>query len=86
MSYKKFSQYFGGRYMKYWYVAFAFVVIWFTVNLVNSSAVSSYELVGYDNKGNVVGRKVVNTDSMTPPERLPVAKAYRPIKPIKFLD
>lgn len=72
--------------MKYWYIAFVAVVLWFTVNLVNNGAVSSYELIGFDASGNVVGSKTVHMNSMTPPERLPVTKSYRPIKPIKILD
>jgi len=86
MKYKEFTKYFGGQYMRYWYMAFAVVVIWFTVNLVNNGAVSEYKLTGYDSNGTVIGTKTVRADSMTPPERLPITKAYEPIKPIKFLN
>jgi len=72
--------------MRYWYIAFAVVIIWFTVNMVNNGAVSSYELTAYDNAGNVVGTKVVNGDTMSAPERLPITKSYKPLKPIGILD
>lgn len=86
MKLSSFSQYFGGRYMFYWYAAFVVVVGWFALNLVNNSAVSSYEITAYDTDGKALASQIVHADSMTPPERLPITKAYRPIKPVKFLD
>lgn len=86
MKLKSISQYFGGRYMKFWYVAFVLVMGWFVLGLVNRMAVSSYELTGYDSNGNVVGTKIVDMNTMTNPDRLPVTKSYKPIKPVKFLD
>ena len=86
MKYSNFTQYFGGRYMKYWYVAFALVMIWFVINLLNNSVVSRYHLTAYDSSGKVVGSKEVRADSMSRPERLPISKSYEPIKPIKFLN
>jgi uncharacterized protein YuzE len=86
MRYKDFTKYFGGDYMRYWYIAFAVVIIWFTINLVNNSAVREYELTAYDTNGKVIGTKAVNANTMTAPERLPISKSYKPKKPIKFLD
>jgi hypothetical protein len=86
MKIREISQYFGGRYMRYWYVAFAAVMIWFIVNLLNNSAVSKYEFTAFDSEGNVLGKTIVQRGSMVDPERLPVTKAYKPIKPIGFLD
>lgn len=86
MNTKNFSQYFGGKYMKYWYVAFVVVMGWFVLNLANSIAVSSYELTAYDQNGRALGSEIVHRDTMSKPERLPITKAYRPVKPIKFLN
>lgn len=86
MRYKDFTKYFGGEYMRYWYIAFAVVVIWFTVNLVNNSAVREFQLTAYDANGKVIGEKTVRADTMTPPERLPISKSYSPKKPIGFLN
>jgi len=72
--------------MPWWYGAFAIVLIWFAVNLVNNSSVSRYELTAYDNAGNVIGSKTVGAQTMTPPEKLPVPKSYKPVKSIGFLD
>ena len=86
MKFKQFSQYFGGKYMPWWYGAFAVVMLWFLLNMVNNSAVTTYELTAYDSSGKVVGTKTVNGNTMTAPERLPVTKEYRPVKPVKFLN
>jgi len=72
--------------MPYWYVAFVLVVGWFVINLVNKGAVSKYEITLYSDDGKAVGTKVIERATMPRPERLPVAKSYKPIKPIKFLD
>jgi len=85
MNFRSFSRYFGGIYMKYWYAAFAVVMLWFLLNLFNNGAVSSYKLTAYSTDGSVIGSKIVRADSMTAPERLPVSKSYEPIKPVKFL-
>jgi len=72
--------------MKYWYVAFAVVMLWFILNLLNNAAVSRYELTAYDSDGNVIGSTEVQSGTMAPPERLPITKSYKPYKPVKFLD
>lgn len=86
MRFKEFSKYFGGSYMPYWYGAFVLVVGWFVINLFNNASVSRYELTAYDNAGNALGSKIVDARTMTPPEKLPVTKSYKPVKPVKFLD
>ncbi|MGE4318695.1 MAG: hypothetical protein AB7E96_07280 [Deferribacterales bacterium] len=85
MNIKKFNQYFGGRYMPYWYVAFALVMGWFLLNLFNNSSVQRYELTAYDTDGKVIDSMEVSASTMSQPESLPITKAYRPIKPVKFL-
>lgn len=85
MNMKKFNQYFGGRYMKYWYAAFVVVMGWFIVNQFNDAAVTRYVLTAYDPHGNVIDSMEVNQATMNQPESLPITKAYTPIKPIKFL-
>jgi hypothetical protein len=86
MSIKNFGQYFGGQYMKYWYIAFVLVIGWFTIHLVNNGAVNKYELTIYDSNGKIVEKKIVDGRTMPRPERLAITKSYKPIKPIKFLD
>lgn len=82
---KQFNQYFGGRYMKYWYVAFFVVMAWFIVNLFNDASVNRYVLTAYDATGHPIDSMEVNQTTMNQPESLPITKAYTPIKPIKFL-
>lgn len=85
MSIKKFNQYFGGKYMKYWYVAFVLVMGWFLLNLFNNGAVHRYVLTAYDSDGKVLASAEVDAATMSQPESLPVTKSYSPIKPVKFL-
>jgi hypothetical protein len=85
MNMKRFNQYFGGKYMKYWYVAFVLVISWFMLNLFNNGSVNRYELTAYSADGKVLDSMVVEPGSMSPPESLPVPKAYKPVKPVKFL-
>lgn len=85
MNMKKFNQYFGGKYMRYWYGAFVLVMGWFLLNLFNNGSVNSYILTAYDTDGKSMGSMEVSVSSMSQPESLPVSKEYTPIKPVKFL-
>ncbi|MGE4466063.1 hypothetical protein [Sphaerochaeta sp.] len=85
MNMKRFNQYFGGKYMRYWYVAFVLVIAWFVLNLFNNGSVSRYELTAYDADGKVLDSMMVDASSMSQPETLPVPKSYKPVKPVKFL-
>lgn len=76
---------FGGASMKYWYVAFIISMAWLVGSLVNSSAVSKYELTFYDNEGNIIKTEIVDRSRFQAPETLPVTKSYKPIKPLSFL-
>lgn len=78
---------FGGTGMKYWYVAFIISMAWLVAALVNSAAVSQFELTVYDNEGRVVETRIVNRSDaeLRSPENLPVTKSYKPIKPVSFL-
>lgn len=85
MNMKKFNQYFGGQYMKYWYVAFVIVMGWFILTSFNNASVNRYVLIAYDPAGNVIDTMEVTQSTMSQPESLPITKAYTPLKPIKFL-
>ena len=85
MKMKDFNKYFGGRYMRYWYVAFVLVMGWFILNLFNNSSVTRYMLTYYDANGNVLDSAEVSTSTMNQPETLPISKSYTPIKPVIFL-
>jgi hypothetical protein len=77
--------FFGGRSMKYWYVAFVISIGWLVATLANNGSVSQYELTIYDNEGNAVKTEIVDKYRMKQPETLPVTKSYKPIKPVSFL-
>lgn len=78
----KFNQYFTGKYLKFWYAAFAVTLIWFALTMFNNGGVKKYELTIFNAKGEVVRTMVMDRTNWKIPETLPMTKVYRPIKPI----
>ena len=80
---KKFTKYFGGDYMKYWYIAFVVVLICMAVSVVNDRSVSSYTLYIYNPDGSLQ-----STETIVPGyyeserQHLPVSKMFVPNKPL----
>ncbi|MCA1981246.1 MAG: hypothetical protein LDL10_06885 [Calditerrivibrio sp.] len=78
---KKFSQFFGGKYMPYWYVAFGIVVIIMFAGFVNSSSVEKFKLTIFDNSGKKIEERILTrTELEKLNEPLPFSKAFEPIK------
>ena len=50
---KKFTKYFGGEYMKYWYIAFVVILIAMMISMVNERSVKGYTLYIYNNDGSL---------------------------------
>lgn len=78
---KKFTKYFGGEYMKYWYAAFAVVIVCMVLSMLNDRSVKSYELYIYAPDGSVKSVEKV-TPGYYDAERanLPVSKMFVPEK------
>ncbi|MEF3254030.1 MAG: hypothetical protein K6348_00455 [Deferribacterales bacterium] len=78
---KKFSRYFGGEYMPYWYGAFVVIVIIMFFNFINASSVEKYKLKIFDPSGKLIEEKIITKMEL---ERygdpLPLSKAFEPIK------
>ncbi len=51
---KKFSKYFGGQYMKYWYIAFAITVLIMAFYYINERNIKYYTWTVYDENGTAV--------------------------------
>ena len=50
--FKKFSKYFGGEYMKYWYIAFAITVLLMLAFSIADSKVDKFKFTVYNkNRG-----------------------------------
>ena len=50
---KKFTKYFGGEYMKYWYIAFVVILIAMIISMVNdTSYLNDAYTIGYPQEEN----------------------------------
>jgi len=78
---KKFSKYFGGIYMPYWYGAFVVVIAFMLASYINVASVEKYKLVIFNTNGTPIEEKTVSRIDL---ERLdaplPLSKAFHPIK------
>ncbi|MEC9492503.1 hypothetical protein [Flexistipes sp.] len=82
---RKFAKYFGGEYMKYWYVAFVVVLGIMIFDMYNDRHVRYYELTVYNNAGEVIKQSEVenrNVESLA--LKLPITKAFDPVKKFEF--
>lgn len=82
---KKFAKYFGGEYMKYWYVAFVVVLGIMIFDMYNDRHVKYYKLTVYNNAGEVVEqRKVENRNVESLALKLPITKTFDSVKKFEF--
>lgn len=78
---KRFNKYFGGQYLKYWYVAFFIILFIMIFDFYNDRTVEAYKLTVYDNNGNVVEVKDISRLELSRSNlNLPITKAFEPIK------
>jgi hypothetical protein len=78
---KKFNKYFGGEYIKYWYVAFFIVILIMVFDSYNDRTVTAYKLTIYDNNGNNVETTIISRQELLSSNlRLPLTKSFEPIK------
>ena len=78
---KRFNKYFGGEYLKYWYVGFFIVVSIMVFNFYNSRSVDKYILTIYGRDGKVVQEKEISRSELSRNGLYPeITKSYRPVK------
>lgn len=77
---KKFSKYFGGEYMKYWYIAFAITIAIMVLNFISAKNVREFEITVFDNKGNIIEKKVYHKNELRIIEKIRQPKAVFPLK------
>lgn len=78
---KRFNKYFGGEYLKYWYVAFFIVLSIMIFDFYNDRSYDAYKLTIYDKNGNVVDVKNISRLELSRSNLiLPITKAFEPIK------
>lgn len=78
---KRFNKYFGGEYLKYWYVAFFIILSIMLFDFYNDRSYDAYKLTIYDKNGNVVEVKNISRLELSRGNlNLPITKAFEPIK------
>jgi hypothetical protein len=66
--------------MKYWYVAFAVVVIIMLLNFYNNNSVYKFQLTIFDKNGNVVEQNIIHKEQIEMVDSIRAPKAVMPIK------
>jgi hypothetical protein len=66
--------------MKYWYVAFAVVVIIMLLNFYNNNSVYKFQLTIFDKNGNVVEQNIIHKEQIEIVDSIKAPKAVMPIK------
>lgn len=77
---KRFTKYFGGIYMKYWYVAFAIIVVLMLLFRVNDSAVDEYKVTIYNRDGSVASEKIIKQEELPKTIKTNEPKTIEPVK------
>ena len=58
--FKKFSKYFGGQYMKYWYIAFAITVLLMFAFSISDSKVDKFKFTIYNEDGSIQSEQIIS--------------------------
>ena len=82
MIFRDFNRFFTGKYLKYWYAALFVVIAWIVIVTFNNRNVNKFEVTIYNSNGEVVEKRIIDRYNWVSPEKLPVTKTYRPIKPL----
>ena len=60
--FKKFSKYFGGEYMKYWYIAFAITVLLMLAFSIADSKVDKFKFTVYHEDGTIQSEQIISKE------------------------
>ena len=62
--FKKFSKYFGGQYMKYWYIAFAITVFLMLAFSISDSKVDKFKFTVYNEDGSIQSEQIISKEEV----------------------
>ena len=78
---RKLNVIFTGRYLKFWYVACAIIIIAMFINHIVNTRVSKFEFTLYNSNGGVVSEQIVDKSHLNVfISESPVTKSVRPVK------
>ncbi len=78
--FKKISKYFGGKYMKYWYIAFAISVVLLAGYSFSKSKVDTFKLTVYNEDGSIASEEIVSKDEVESKARSANSRSVEPNK------
>ena len=61
---KKFTKYFGGQYMKYWYIAFAITVLLMLAFSISDSKVDKFKFTIYNEDGSIQSDQIISKEEV----------------------
>ncbi len=62
--FKKFSRYFGGEYMKYWYIAFAITVLLMLAFSIADAKVDKFKFTEYNEDGSIKSEQIISKEEV----------------------
>lgn len=77
---KKFTKYFGGIYMKYWYIAFAVIVVLMFIYRLNDSGITEYKYTEYNRDGSVASERIIQQTELPMVKKINEPKTIEPVK------
>lgn len=78
---KRFSKYFGGEYMKYWYIAFAIIVILMTINYIMEKSIDTFVYTEYNEDGSIAKEYTISQEETELRARSSHSRSIVPEKP-----
>lgn len=78
---KRFSKYFGGEYMKYWYIAFAITVVLMAVHHIMERSIDSFKYTEYNEDGSIAKEMVISQEETETRARSSNSRSIVPEKP-----
>lgn len=78
--FKKFSKYFGGQYMKYWYIAFAVTVILMLAFSIADSKVDKFKFTIYNEDGSIKSEQIISKEEVEIRARSANSRSVEPEK------
>ena len=78
--FKKFSKYFGGQYMKYWYIAFAITVLLMLAFSISDSKVDKFKFTIYNEDGSIQSEQIISKEEVELRARSANSRSVEPEK------
>ncbi len=76
----KICSYFGGKYMTYWYIAFAVTVVLMLVFSIKDAKIDNFKFIVYNEDGSVQSEQIISKEEVEMKVRSATSRAAIPEK------